>query len=88
MIGIHDIRICNFAFLDILFTVLFTIYLHLYIFKKKYSPFLITFIIIFLFVFIHYIFRINTTLNYKLGLSKKPTRYRDNYNFIDIISSE
>jgi hypothetical protein len=87
-VGIHDIRVLNFAVLDIIGTIIIILILHHYLKHKKYSLWML-FVGIFVFaIIIHYILKIDTTLNYILGLSNKPIRYRNNYKFIDIISDK
>ena len=84
---IHDIRFFNFALLDILATVILILVIHKYkLIRVPLSLLVLMFFI--LTVFVHYIFGINTTLNYKLGLSDKPTRYRGDFKIFDIVSSK
>ena len=76
--SIHDVRFLNFAILDILgtFLVIYVIYKYKLI-KVSFSTLLVLSLIFT--IFIHIIFGVNTTLNYYLGLSDKPSRYKTNY---------
>lgn len=74
MNSIHDPRFLNFAIIDILGTIILA-----YIFSVYMKISLISSIIIMFLIGIisHIVFKQNTTLNYYLGLSNKPDRYKD-----------
>lgn len=85
MVGIHDIRVFNFAILDIIGTIIIVYMLYKYKIIKASVPTIIVGTV-FITIAAHVIFKVDTTLNYKLGLSNKPKRYVDNYKMFDIVS--
>lgn len=83
--SIHDVRFFNFAIIDIIGTILISYIVYRYTRTK--IPFInLTILFFILGVFIHYIFNIDTMVNYLLGLSNKPKRYRNNPRIFDIIT--
>ena len=75
MVSIHDLRFFNFAILDILGTFVLA-YITYWLCGGKYINHLIGFEIFA--IFIHWFLGIDTTLNYYLGISNKPTMFINN----------
>jgi len=88
MIGIHDVRLYNFALLDILGTFLLALISYyipfIYKYESRYWVHVIAWFL--LAILIHYLLGINTTGNYYLGISDKPTKFVDNPKFLWISS--
>lgn len=82
--SIHDIRVFNIAIIDVVGTILIAVLIYKYKIVKC-SFLTILFLLFILGIAVHYILGIDTTLNYKLGLSNKPARYRSG-KFFDIVS--
>jgi hypothetical protein len=38
------------------------------------------------FILVHWWFNVDTTLNYMLGLSNKPKRYKNNFKLFEVVS--
>lgn len=88
--SIHDIRFFNFAVIDIIGTIIAILIIYHYRFYlnlKKYSLLVFVLGALILTIGIHYILKVDTTLNYILGLSNKPIRYKNKYKIFDIVSS-
>lgn len=77
MIGIHDIRIFNFAIIDVLGTILIAYIAYRYKIIQSFPISLGLFLL--LAIVIHYLLNIPTTLNHILGLSGKSERSIDNW---------
>lgn len=87
MSSIHDIRIFNLAAIDILGTLIIVFIIHRYKFTKQPLCILLIAAIV-ISILAHIIFKVDTTLNYTLGLSNKPVRYRNDIKIFDIVSSK
>lgn len=77
MIGIHDIRIFNFAIIDILGTILIAYIAYRYKIIPSFCVSLGLFLVFA--IIIHYLLGIPTTLNHILGLSGKSKRSINNW---------
>lgn len=85
-LSIHDVRMFNFAIIDILGTFFIGYIIYRYNLLKKLHITSFFEIMIFLFltaIIIHYLLGISTTLNYFIGLSDRPERSTNN-NFLSI----
>lgn len=86
MNSIHDLRVYNFAIVDVLGTILIAYILWKYTRVKRFSLSLVILVAILFGVLAHVAFGVNTTLNNILGLSQKPDRYKNENKLFDVVT--
>lgn len=88
--SIHDVRFFNFAVIDIIGTIICVLIVYHFCrkYKKHCSLWVLCLLALLFTIAIHLIFKVDTSLNYMLGLSNKPVRYRNNYKIFDIVETK
>lgn len=85
--SIHDVRVFNFAVIDIVLTFIAVFVVYKKFNKHRYSLLAISLLFFAIAIIVHYLMGIDTTLNYFLGLSNKPVRYRSGFKIVDVVPS-
>jgi hypothetical protein len=86
MNSIHDLRVYNFAIVDVLGTIIIAYIVWKYTRVKQFSLSLVILVAILFGVLAHVAFGVNTTLNNILGLSQKPDRYKNENKLFDVVT--